>query len=64
MPKKPSASLSVLPDEDFCLHVTVKFYHYGDNLGKILKVTLANANAANHLSYAKIGTDKIYYPID
>ena len=61
---------SVLPYEDFNLHVpsspvTVKFYHYGGNLGDAIATVdvldAALADAANHLSSAKIETDKVQY---
>ena len=58
---------SKLPHEDFFLRipsspVTVKFYHYGDSLGDAIATVevldAALADAANHLSDAKIGTEK------
>lgn len=61
---------SALPHEDFYLRipsspVTVKFYHYGDNLGDAIAtievLNAALADAAKHLSDAKIGTEKVQY---
>ena len=61
---------SALPDEDFHLHVpsspvTVKFYHYGDDLRDAIATVevleAALTDAASHLSYSKIGTNKLQY---
>ena len=61
---------SKLPHEDFYLRipsspVTVKFYHYGDNLGDAIAtfdaLDAALADAANHPSDEKIGTKKKEY---